>query len=345
MGRGRAVQLWQAVALVATLTGLYACSDRTPTGALLGEVALAKGSGRGGGGGGSGATPVVNSTDPSSAPQDVRLNVRVIGSGFDDGSTVRFLLDGRAVSTMVVHGTTYAGATELVADVSIAFDAAVDRYDVEVTTRGGKKGIGIEKFAVTGPTADFPVATAVSPDGLYGDGGGFYLGGIWTNSQQSGGSNGNFNVRPLCSESRSYDVRLPWTLPGTVPDCDDDRTYVNFHVPGLLTAGGDCGAAGCPIGGLPVQDGAFAPTVNYYVTVDTNNDNRYGPPKDKAYNVVWTDARYQVLRRAGDGTTPCAWKVWGETANLYQQSFTPEQVGGAVALEVTINRYDGVCGS
>lgn len=346
MHRGFVRHLRQVLAVAAGLTGLVGCSDRAPTGAVaVGEVALAKGSGRGGGGGGGGGggtSPVVNNTDPSSAPRDVRLNVRVLGSGFDDGSTVRFLLNGRAVSTVVVNSTTFRSSTELVADVSIALEAAIDLYDVEVTARGGKKGIGIEMFAVTGPTIDIVAASVESPTGLYGDGLGWYEGGFVTNPQQNGQSNGNFNMRPPCDEGRSIERRLPasWVYSGSALNCDGTGNDVLVHIPGLLFANSDCADPGCPIGGVPVQKGGFSPTLHTYFNVDTDGDGRYD---DAAYNVVWTDGRYQVLRRSTDGS-PCTWRVRGTTADFYRSAVIL-YAAGAMALDVTVNRDDGLCGS
>jgi uncharacterized membrane protein len=69
-----------------------------------------------------------------------------------------------------VNSTTYLSTTELVANVSIAVDAAPVSYDVVVTSSRGKKGIGTERFAVVVPLE--PLAPAggsvedVSDNGL-----------------------------------------------------------------------------------------------------------------------------------------------------------------------------------
>jgi hypothetical protein len=279
----------------------------------------------------------VNATDPSTSPQDVRLNVRILGSNFNNGSTVRFLLNGKSVATVVVNATTFVNTNELVADVSIALEATPDLYDVEVTAFGGKKGIGIEKFAVTGPTADLAPELSSSATGVFGDGAGLYPGEFVT------ASGGNFNVRPWCADDRSITTRLAWSITGTPPDCDGSSTHVQFHVPGLFSATADC-AGGCPIGGPPVA-GNFGPSVFHFFTIDVNGDGRINYSRgDKGYDVVWTDARYWVLRRATDGT-PCSWRVTGTVADLYQIP-GPVVMGtnGAMALDVTIARDDGVCG-
>jgi len=318
--------------------GVIACVDHPPTGVLSAELAMAKG-GNGGGGSGGGATPVVNATDPSSAPQDIRLDVRVLGSNYDDGSTVRFLLNGKGTAAVIVNATRFVSAGELVADVTITIDAIPELYDVEVTSRGGKKGIGIEQFAVTGPTVDIAVAGVSAGDGLYGDGHGFYPGLFVTNVQGTGSGNGSFNMKPECEDGRSVDARLPWAIAGTIPDCNDSGIHVQFHVPGLYFA--DCETS-CPIGGVPSGNSNFSSTLYYYFAVDTNGDGRFGYPKDKSYNVVWTDATFTVVRRATGGAA-CAWRVTGSTASLYMQSTEALETGGAVALDVTVERDDGVC--
>lgn len=107
-----------------------------------GSAALAKG-------GGGGVDPTVTAVDPTSAPQETTLDIRVIGTGYDDGSTARLLLDGKPVSTVKTNSTRFVSATELVANVTIALEAPVATYDVEVTTLlGRRKGIGSEMFEV-----------------------------------------------------------------------------------------------------------------------------------------------------------------------------------------------------
>jgi probable HAF family extracellular repeat protein len=96
--------------------------------------------------------PAVKSAVPDSAPRNTRLTVRVLGSGYDQGSQAVWALNGdTAFATTKVHTnvTTYVSSTELRADITIGADAPVDRYDLMVVTSKGKKGIGIELFTVT----------------------------------------------------------------------------------------------------------------------------------------------------------------------------------------------------
>jgi len=72
----------------------------------------------------------------------------VLGSGFDAGSRVDFLLDGLADAKVRTNSTRYVSSKELVASITIDAEAVPDFRDVAVTTSTGKKGIGTERFQV-----------------------------------------------------------------------------------------------------------------------------------------------------------------------------------------------------
>ncbi len=123
---------------------LSACADpsgdRLPT-APSGQPSFA----RAGGGG-----PAVTAANPASARQGtVSLDVQITGSGFDAGSQASWQLNGVPSPKIVVNQTTYVSSTTLVANITVAGDAAALNYDIAVVTSGGKKGIGAEMFTVT----------------------------------------------------------------------------------------------------------------------------------------------------------------------------------------------------
>jgi len=93
--------------------------------------------------------PTVDAVDPAAAPQDTTLDIRVLGSNYDRGSTAQLALDGVPTPKVTTNSTRYKNSGELIANITVAADAPVAAYDVLVTTSRGKKGIGIEKFAVT----------------------------------------------------------------------------------------------------------------------------------------------------------------------------------------------------
>jgi len=90
----------------------------------------------------------VTSADPSEALQDTTLNVTVSGTGFDDGSAVTMLRGGVATNKVVTNSTIYVTSRKLIANITIAADADVGLYDVQVFTSGGKRGVGTEQFSV-----------------------------------------------------------------------------------------------------------------------------------------------------------------------------------------------------
>jgi probable HAF family extracellular repeat protein len=122
--------------LVATVLAVSACSEPTATNDA-GRPLYA-----------TGGSVTVASVDPSGAPQGTTLDVTVTGSGYDKGSQVAFLLGGTETIRVKVNRTTFVSSKQLTANVSIASDAVPALYDVRVTTAGGKKGIGTERFAV-----------------------------------------------------------------------------------------------------------------------------------------------------------------------------------------------------
>ena len=93
--------------------------------------------------------PAVSSTSPSSSVRGTTLDVRVLGSGFDAGSSAQWAIKGVPAAKVVTNRTTFISSKELVANITIASDADVALYDVIVTAASGKPGIGTEKFEVT----------------------------------------------------------------------------------------------------------------------------------------------------------------------------------------------------
>jgi hypothetical protein len=95
-----------------------------------------------------GAPPKVNQADPPSATQDTTLDVHVLGSGFDDGSSVAFTINGVPRTKVHTNSVTFVSGTELIPYVTVDLDAVADLYDVEVVTARGKKGVGADLLTV-----------------------------------------------------------------------------------------------------------------------------------------------------------------------------------------------------
>ncbi|HUQ15066.1 MAG TPA: hypothetical protein VM094_03355 [Gemmatimonadales bacterium] len=95
-----------------------------------------------------GATTTVSSVVPDSSKRGVNLDITVNGSGFDQGSVVGLERQGVPAAGITTNATTYVSARKLIANITIAADADTGKYDVAVTTARGRKGVGIELFAV-----------------------------------------------------------------------------------------------------------------------------------------------------------------------------------------------------
>ena len=147
--------------LFAALTLLIACGESPTVAPQVDTVLLFA---KGGGG------PSVEAANPSEGPQGVTLDVRVLGSGFDNGSSAQWLLGGAAAGKVKTNSTTYVSKSELLANITIDADAVETLYDIEVTTRRGKKGVGSEVFSVKAKPADPPVIWDGTQEIAYIDG-------------------------------------------------------------------------------------------------------------------------------------------------------------------------------
>jgi probable HAF family extracellular repeat protein len=115
----------------------------------------------------------VQSTIPESGEVSTTLTVVVNGSGFTAGSRAIWALNGDTTFTVTkiqTNSTTFISSTQLSANITIGNTAPLDLYDVVVITPLGKKGIGIELFAVTPQFVDLgegdgSIATAMSDAG------------------------------------------------------------------------------------------------------------------------------------------------------------------------------------
>ena len=94
--------------------------------------------------------PAVTSSNPSFADRGTTLDVHVFGSGFTAGAQATWLLHGNADPAHVrTNSTTVVSSTEVVANITVASDADLAFWDVQIALAGGKNGVGTELFEIT----------------------------------------------------------------------------------------------------------------------------------------------------------------------------------------------------
>lgn len=212
--------------LVAATVWVAGCQD-APLAPDI-DPSLAKTSG-GGGGGGAQKDPTVSSTDPTEAPQDTTLDVHVFGSNYATGDAVTLLLAGTATDKVKTNSTRYVSSRELVANVTIAVDATVALYDVQVASLNGRRGIGTEMFTVKpggGPPSSPPVTSTIANEDV----------GIAPALQiRSDGLGAYTNTNTLS------DLGVDWVIDALNPQDATRQLYLDFSqpIPGTGPGGSD----------------------------------------------------------------------------------------------------------
>jgi hypothetical protein len=125
----------------------------------------------------------VTSADPPAAEQGtINLDVVIKGKGFKNGAQAKWFVTGTTnPGGVTVNSTTFISPTELRANITVADDATISTYDIQVTNSNGRSGKGTELFSVvakgTGPcTSDISLRVILAPGfvnggtaRLYGD--------------------------------------------------------------------------------------------------------------------------------------------------------------------------------
>jgi hypothetical protein len=196
--------------IIPALLALSACTGDPATSPTVTVVSAARVAAGG---------PSVKSTVPDSAPPNVTLDVRVMGSGYDVGSRATWALKGDtafATTKIRTNSTRYVSSRELVANITIAADARQELYDVVVMAAGGKNGVGIELFAVSSNYGSYTVYAASLDDAApyrlrsdngtpYIDGGpDFSLGCVFSRT-----STGFYQLRTIAADERCKAVQRP----------------------------------------------------------------------------------------------------------------------------------------
>lgn len=117
---------------LAALLLLMACGESTPSAPDFEP------------GPGSDGNPVVSSAEPRLIPPNASIDLHVFGSGFDEGSHVDLATDGTPAPRVRTDSTRFVSEDEVVATITTAANVPPGPYDVVLTSRTGKQGVGTE---------------------------------------------------------------------------------------------------------------------------------------------------------------------------------------------------------
>lgn len=131
-------------ALLLVASGLVGCASDSPSDPRVFSVRTAGPVAAKTGGG-----PAVSSANPSYGDQGTTITVQILGSGFTTGATATWLLNGVADSHVQTNSTQFVSSSEVDANITIAPDASLALWDVQVALIGGKNGVGSDAFEVT----------------------------------------------------------------------------------------------------------------------------------------------------------------------------------------------------
>ena len=224
--------------VLVTMAGLAACGDHLPVSPPE-QPDLARGA----------TGPTVTATTPSSGMRNTTLSVTVSGSGFDAGSRAVWALHGDstfAATKIKTNSTSFVSSSQLTANITVASDAPIESFDVLVVTSGGKKGIGIELFAVLFEAIDLGAGDGSSAEavndagqivGRGGPGSGAYL---WEN-----GVIRDLGVLPGLTSSSAEDINNNGQVVGYSINSDgsDHHAFIWTAAGGMQRLAGSLG--GC----------------------------------------------------------------------------------------------------
>jgi hypothetical protein len=230
----------------------------------------------------------VTSATPSTAPQGtVSLNVTVAGNGFKKGAKAHWFVTGTTnPGGVTVNSTTVNSSSQLTANITVATDAVLANFDIQVANADGRTGVGSELFAITqsnGPAADMPVTSTVAdfdasnlPYSVQSDGSGPYLNGVNNVTSVLMANvlnnlyNGDWQIDAMSSTVRTVAITLtpvPAGSPGyTVPP---NPPFLSARVPAKLQTA-------CTVGGKDMLTMTAGSTINCGLLMRWNDPNARG---------------------------------------------------------------------
>jgi hypothetical protein len=194
------------------------------------------------------------SATPPEAEQENTLDVEIGGNGFDDGSAAFFFLkDSSETGKVKVNSTTYISNRKLRTNITIPLEATEGEYDIEVQTRGGRRGKGNSLFRVLkkGGTVfngeDTPLdcvlmdndyePPGLTPDTMLSDGNGVYMDGEQRVACSTGGlAQPNTSGLVFDAQTKGPARKAIRKVDLALGVCDPTKVDCNYVPAALLTA-------------------------------------------------------------------------------------------------------------
>jgi hypothetical protein len=282
---------------IAALSLLGGCSGGTPSGPDL-EAA-----------GGDESDPVVSSAEPRLVPPNVTLDLRVFGSGFDEGSRVDVATDGVPSPKVRTDLTRFVRKGEVVATITTAADVPLGPYDIVLTDTKGKQGVGTELIDVDSTSGIQVNTSTTSTTGTEPRGGFNIVYAILIDGASSGGHpvNANGSATVTGMSAGEHTIELDEVAEGCAVSGDNPRrvnvlrgeiVQVLFVIACTSTPSADVDSTS----GI-VTNEAGEPLAGANVELDC-----CGPPEHPLWQLTTTDAsgRY-VFERAVGGAVMYSW--------------------------------------
>jgi len=264
--------------LIVALIGLAACDNHSPTLPTINAAATS-------------SDVTVSAAVPDSATQDTTLDVTISGSGFAAGAEAQWGQGGTPSANVRTNSTRFVNSRKLIANITIAVDAATGLYDVIVTNLSGKKGIGTELFAVKQKATDTPIVAIyrnAASDGLSSDGLA-YVDGVDAVSALILAF-GNYRVLTVDASPRAFCFAFHGQdIGGVLPDAFCDQGYQPTGNPSVP-------------GGFPALAPGSSMTTRSQVYWSMNGYGwflRFG----RDCNEIEVPANHATVTRSADGTT------------------------------------------
>jgi hypothetical protein len=202
----------------------------------------------------------VTAANPPSSPQDTpSLDVVVSGTGFDKTATAKYYVSGTTnPGGITVSNVVFHSSKELVTTITVAADAAIASFDIEVTLDSGRKGKGTTLFSVTSRSSKTVAYVGQNLGTLPGDkysdawdvnAAGRVVGRSYVGTVRAFYWNGMMYQLPMSADSRNTPpVTVAWDVEATGISSGPTEVAVGFEQRTVCTSkNGPCDIAQYPV--------------------------------------------------------------------------------------------------